>query len=251
MVAVMKAVEAVKKDRTNTQGATQGASFKYRGIDDVMNALHNAFADAGVFITTEVLDRKETERQSKSGGMLFYVTQTIRFNFHATDGSSVSSTVYGTAMDSGDKADNKGMSIGLKYALLQAFLIPTEDMAEPDSQTYEVKQEKPSLTPLLLQKVLSRIEGGDLTVSQKTLETFCVNSEQKEMILAAKPKSLSLPEIAKAKATGAITPEEADKLTAGLTQHTEQGKDATPADIVKPVKGKSAKTEGEPLIMQP
>lgn len=138
MIEIMRAVEAIKKEKTNTQGA----SFKYRGIDDVMNSLHNAFADAGVFITTEVLERSEKERQSKQGGALFYITSKIRFTFHAEDGSSISSTVIGTAMDSGDKADNKCLSIGLKYALLQAFLIPTEDMAEPDGQTHEVQPQQ-------------------------------------------------------------------------------------------------------------
>lgn len=148
MTAIMKSVEAIKKDKTNQQ-----QKFKYRGIDDVMNALHDAFAENGVFLTTEVLERSEVERRSGSGGNLFYVTQKIRFMFHAPDGSNVSSTVYGTAMDSGDKADNKGLSIGLKYALLQAFLIPTEDMVDPDSETHTVapetakEQKKPQPAP--------------------------------------------------------------------------------------------------------
>jgi hypothetical protein len=135
MVGIMKAIEPIKKEKTNSQGG----SFKYRGIDDVMNSLHEAFAENGVYCTTDVIDRKETERQSKSGGNLFYVTITVRFTFHADDGSEVSSTIYGTAMDSGDKADNKCLSIALKYCLLQAFLVPTEDMAEPDGQSHEVK----------------------------------------------------------------------------------------------------------------
>lgn len=144
MIEIMRAVEAIKKEKVNKQGE----GFKYRGIDDVMNSLHQAFADAGVFITTEVLERTEKERQSRSGSALFYITSKIRFTFHAEDGSSISSTVCGTAMDSGDKADNKCLSIGLKYALLQAFLIPTEDMAEPDAQTHEVRATEPVRMPM-------------------------------------------------------------------------------------------------------
>lgn len=135
MAGIMKEIEAIKKGKTNKQGE----GFKYRGIDDVMNSLHEAFAKHGVFITTEVLNRVEKERQSNAGKPLFYVTNTIKFTFHAEDGSNVSSTVYGTAMDSGDKADNKSLSIGLKYALLQAFLVPTEDMVDPDAETHDVK----------------------------------------------------------------------------------------------------------------
>ena len=137
MAAILSDIEPIKKEKTNTQGA----SFKYRGIDDVMNSLHESFAKHGVFITTEVLERNEVERTSKSGNALFYVTIKVKFTFHATDGSNVSSIIYGTAMDSGDKADNKCFSIALKYALLQAFLIPTEDMKDPDSETHEVKAE--------------------------------------------------------------------------------------------------------------
>lgn len=135
MALILKDIEPIKKEKTNTQG--QG--FKYRGIDDVLNALHDSFAKNEVFITTEVINRTETERISKSGGALFYVTSRIKFTFFTTDGSSVSSIVDGTAMDSGDKADNKCLSIALKYALLQAFLIPTEEMKDPDSETHEVK----------------------------------------------------------------------------------------------------------------
>jgi hypothetical protein len=38
-------------------------------------------------------------------------------------------------MDSGDKASNKALSIGLKYAMLQVFCIPTEDEKDPDAQS--------------------------------------------------------------------------------------------------------------------
>ena len=40
-------------------------------------------------------------------------------------------------MDSGDKAANKAMAIGHKYALLQVLCIPTEDMVDPDSESPE------------------------------------------------------------------------------------------------------------------
>jgi hypothetical protein len=57
-----------------------------------------------------------------------------------SDGSSVTTVITGEAMDSGDKATNKAMSVALKYALLQMFLIPTDDMRDPDATTHpEVK----------------------------------------------------------------------------------------------------------------
>jgi len=134
MAAILKGVEAIKKDRRNTQGA----GFMYRGIDDMYNELHSAFADNGVFCTSEVLTRAQEERQSKAGGALFYTVCTVRFTFWAEDGSSVFSTVIGEAMDSGDKGTNKAMAIAHKYALMQAFLIPTEEDKDPDGQSHQV-----------------------------------------------------------------------------------------------------------------
>ena len=40
-------------------------------------------------------------------------------------------------MDSGDKASNKAMSVALKYACFQLFMIPTEEMIDPDAETHE------------------------------------------------------------------------------------------------------------------
>jgi hypothetical protein len=74
----------------------------------------------------------------------------MQFHFYCIDGSNVSTTVIGEAMDSGDKATNKAMSIALKYALLQALLIPTEDEKDPDLKTLEPlkpsKNEAPATT---------------------------------------------------------------------------------------------------------
>jgi hypothetical protein len=134
MASILKDVDAITKSRTNTQGAT----FKYRGIDDIYNELHKAFADNKVFCTTTVLDRKQEERLSKSGGNLFYTVCTVEFKFYAEDGSFVTSTIMGEAMDSGDKSTNKAMAIAHKYCLLQAFLIPTEDDKDADAQTHQV-----------------------------------------------------------------------------------------------------------------
>jgi len=61
------------------------------------------------------------------------------------DGSSVESIMIGEAMDSGDKSANKAMSTALKYALMQAFLIPTEELKDSDNNTYEVKKKEPEL----------------------------------------------------------------------------------------------------------
>ena len=179
MAAITRTVEAIKKEKVNKQGD----GFKYRGIDDVMNALHDAFSENGVFIMPEAIDRVEVERKSMSNRALFYVTQTIKFRFIGEAGDEVSAIVKGTAMDSGDKADNKCLSIGLKYALLQAFLIPTEELIDPDSVSHEVKTEplkpvKRDCTDAIWLKLWPRIQSKETGIIQKIRETYNLTPDQ-------------------------------------------------------------------------
>lgn len=140
LAEINKGIKAISKDKTNQQ---QG--FKFRGIDDVMNELHSLFAENEVIIFPEVLKIDSTERTNKSGGILFCVKVSVRFDFVHSSGEKASCVLVGEAMDSGDKAVNKAMSIALKYALLQMFLIPTEDEKDPDAVTHEVKPEPKTL----------------------------------------------------------------------------------------------------------
>ncbi len=129
---VMAEIGAIGKDKKNQQ---QG--FMYRGIDDVMNALQPALIKHKVFIVPDVLTETREERTNKNGTVLFYTRLEIVFMFYAVDGSFVSAKVIGEAMDSGDKATNKAMSIGYKYACFQVFCIPTEEMLDPDAECHE------------------------------------------------------------------------------------------------------------------
>lgn len=128
---VAKAIGAISKTRRNQQ---QG--YQFRGIDDVLNACHDPLTDNGVFCATEVSDLVREERQSKSGGALIYTTLKLKVTFYAEDGSSISTTTFGEAMDSADKSINKAMSAALKYAFFQTFTIPLEE-DDADKTTHE------------------------------------------------------------------------------------------------------------------
>lgn len=141
--AVMADIGAVGKNTENTQ---QG--FMFRGIDAVMNALNPALIKNKVFVVPEILEQTREERTTSKGGNLIYSICKIKYTFCAEDGSSISATVIGEGMDSGDKATNKAMSIAFKYACFQVFCIPTEEMKadDPDNECHEVKatEAKPS-----------------------------------------------------------------------------------------------------------
>ena len=135
---VMSEVGAIGKEKTNAQ---QG--FKYRGIDDVMNALQPVLVKYGVFVVPEILEQVREERTSRNGAALIYSVCKIKFTFYARDGSSISAITIGEGMDSGDKATNKAMAIAFKYACFQVFCIPTEEMKDPDNESHELQPTPP------------------------------------------------------------------------------------------------------------
>lgn len=152
-------IGAIGKDKTNVQ---QG--FKYRGIDQVYNAMNPVMAELGIFFCPEVLDQKREERVTKNGAVLTYTLLTMKFTAYAPDGSNVSMTVVGEGMDSGDKSSNKAMSVAMKYAMFQLFCIPTEEMKDPDADVYTdilPKGQKPQQKPQDGQK------GGSVTTADR------------------------------------------------------------------------------------
>ncbi|ELE9726617.1 ERF family protein [Enterobacter kobei] len=135
-VAKEMASTGISKDRVNK---VQG--FNFRGIDQVYNALAPALVTHGLVILPRLTERTCTERINKNGTALFYVVVKAEFDFVSTeDGSIHTVTTYGEAMDSGDKATNKAMSIAYKYAAFQAFCIPTEETAiDADAEVHHVQ----------------------------------------------------------------------------------------------------------------
>jgi ElaB/YqjD/DUF883 family membrane-anchored ribosome-binding protein len=126
----MAEIQPVAKGNRNEQ-----QKFMYRGIDDIMNEIQPILTKNKIFIVPEVLEHGREERDTKNGGHLIYSVLKIKYSFVAEDGSSVSAVVIGEGMDSGDKASNKALAVGLKYALLQTFCIPTADAKDPDHDT--------------------------------------------------------------------------------------------------------------------
>ena len=174
LATVNKSIKAIGKDRTNHQ---QG--FKFRGIDDVMNELHSLFAANEIIILQTVNEVNVTERTNQRGTALFFVRINVTYQFTHSDGSHADITVYGEAMDSGDKATTKAMSIALKYALLQMFLIPTEEEKDPDAVAHEVKAKLPESnleTSPEFTEALTLVETCDTTERLKdiwsTYKTF-------------------------------------------------------------------------------
>lgn len=138
MSDVMKDIGAIGKDQKN-----QMQGFKFRGIDQFVNTLYPALTKHGVFMspraTNFTQELREVTRKDGKLGVDKHIAIMMEYDFWAEDGSKVTiGPIPAEGVDSGDKATNKALSAALKYALIQTFSVPTEDMAEADLTTLEL-----------------------------------------------------------------------------------------------------------------
>lgn len=129
----------IAKSGISKSNNNQQQGYKFRGIDDVYNALAPIISKHGLVIVPRILSRELTERESSNKRPLFTVVVDAEFDFISShDGSKHTAKTYGEAMDMADKATNKAMSAAYKYAAFQTFCIPTEGDNDADSTTHEV-----------------------------------------------------------------------------------------------------------------
>lgn len=131
ILAVMKEVQGVgKNERNSAQG------FNFRGIDAVINKVGPALRNAGGFILPEVKSAEHSIALTAKGSQVNVVHLVVQYGIYGLDGDPITGTVAATAMDSGDKAVAKAMSVALRTYLLQVLALPTDE-PDPDSFSYE------------------------------------------------------------------------------------------------------------------
>lgn len=155
-IAIGRVMSALAKMGISKSHDNQSQGYKFRGIDDVYNALAPLLSEHGLLILPRVTERTVSERESSRGGALFSVTVKVEYDFVAvSDGSVQLVSTYGEAMDSGDKATNKALSAAYKYACIQAFCIPVQgESPDSDEQTHSVKAKPKTSGGLTEEKLL-------------------------------------------------------------------------------------------------
>nr|DAE82147.1 MAG TPA: ERF superfamily protein [Caudoviricetes sp.] len=128
---VMGDVQAVKKDSKN-----QAQRFNFRGIDAVMNAVGPALRKHGVTILPEDVDVHRSNGTTANGKQTAEVVVKVTYRVYGPGGDSIHGKVAAEAMDFGDKAIAKAMSVAYRTFLLQALTIPTDD-PDPDGESFE------------------------------------------------------------------------------------------------------------------
>lgn len=153
--AVMAEVGAVRKGDYN-----EGQRFNFRGIDAVVNAVSPALRRHGVIVTPKVESIEYgTVEVGRNRTPMGHVRVLVTYTFTHVTGGTVAATVPGEAMDSGDKATAKAMSVAFRTALLQALCLPTDE-PDPDSQSYERAPAQEQMTEDILNRALAAVAAA-------------------------------------------------------------------------------------------
>ena len=163
--AISREIHAIEKKRRN-----EAQRFMFRGIDDLLNALHPLFAKHEVIILVDVVSKETSERQTSRGGSMQYSTVQVKYTFVASDGSRESATSIGEAADLGDKSLAKAMTMAYKTMLTEIFLIPTEDLEDPDANSVEF------IDKGMLEQALA-----EMSAAQSTAEVRAIYSKYEQL----------------------------------------------------------------------
>lgn len=159
VLEVMRMVTFIGKEKQADLGT--GGKFKFRGIDDAMDAVGHAIREVGLIISPEILKDETTQNPITKSGIgnngrpyentvIWTTTKlTVRYTFlDPDDGSTHSIEMVGEGRDASDKSTSKAGSMAFKYGLLQGLCIPVtglddSDAAPPQHMEQERTQQRP------------------------------------------------------------------------------------------------------------
>lgn len=176
---VMKEVKSVKKDVTITM--PNGRSYKGTSHDDVTYLLHEPVVNSGIVLAPSVIDsrleisKKEKEYNGKIQISYEYISsvmvELVAINSENPD-ERLSVKMPAMAIDNGDKAHGKAISMATKYCYLKLFMLESfdEEEARPDA-SYQQKprqdyQAKTNTIDKIKTELAKQTQGQ--TVEQKT-----------------------------------------------------------------------------------
>jgi ERF superfamily len=124
----------IAKQRENKE---QG--YRYRGIDDFMNALSPLLVEHGLVILPDYkVTKVDLTGQTKTGTPWFTTYIDARFTFACVaDDSTVDVWVRGEGRDNADKGANKAMSAAYKAMAAQVFCVPFGAMLDAEQLDQE------------------------------------------------------------------------------------------------------------------
>lgn len=140
--AISAAAAAIGAVGKNAKMEAGPARYKYRSLDDLMDAVHGPLAEHGVTFAPHSIQMLDTlERTTKSGGTQHHLRAIVTYRVYGPNGDHIEASILAEGSDTGDKAGNKLMSGALKYALGQVLSIP---FAMDDQDAYVAEPTQPA-----------------------------------------------------------------------------------------------------------
>jgi hypothetical protein len=144
VLELMRMVTFIGKEKQADLGT--GGKFKFRGIDDAMDAVGHATREVGLVLSPEILKDETTQNAitksgtGRDGGkyentVIWTTTKlTVRYTFvDPDDGSTHAIEMVGEGRDASDKSTSKAASMAFKYGLLQGLCIPVTGLDDSDA----------------------------------------------------------------------------------------------------------------------
>lgn len=144
IIGVMEAVTNVPKtgEMTNRKGEHQ---YNFVKSADLRAKVGRAFRDQALMLQSRDCTAVfETKPVSGANGQTLWTTAQVTITYVFTslvDGSTLEFQSAGEGRDSSDKATAKAMTMALKSALSQAFMIATDEQ-DPDAERPEIHQDQ-------------------------------------------------------------------------------------------------------------
>ena len=137
LAKVQEELDAIGKNQ-------KGYGYNFRGIDDVLNAMHPLFKKHKIITTRRDIESAREVRTvvDKNGKEKQFIEVFIKAKYafvSLEDGSEVVTEGFGEGQDTsgGDKASSMATSNSYKYVIFEMFNIATEEQKDSDQVTAE------------------------------------------------------------------------------------------------------------------
>lgn len=174
MAKIQEELDAIKKDQ-------KGFGYKFRGIDQVLNAMNPLFKKHKVVTLRRNLQSVRNVRavQSKDGKVKDFVEVEMKADYvfkSLVDGSEIVSEGFGEGQDTsgGDKASSMATSNSYKYVIFEMFNIATEEQKDSDQVAAEISgktsfsKETPVIAEVSAEKEATPARRGRATQVEET-----------------------------------------------------------------------------------
>jgi hypothetical protein len=147
------------------------AKYKYRGIDDLLNAVHGPLVKHGVTFSPHSIQMiNEIQGTTRAGTTTHLIRAIVTYRIYGPAGDYIEASVLAEGQDSGDKAGNKLMSGALKYVYGQVLSIPfsmdDQDATPSEQMSFPHRTDIASLHTRLV-KVAAALDKDVETITSK------------------------------------------------------------------------------------